>query len=417
MARIETGTLPVSPEPAEVAGLVDEARSRFLDSRGRSSLRIDLPPDLPRVMADRRRITQVLSNLLANAAGHSNEASPITVSAVRDGLHVALSVADEGRGITAELLPRLFRKFSRADAGERGGDPEGSGLGLAICKGVVEAHGGRIWAESAGPGLGSRFTFTLPTVEETEAAPVPPSPRRRPGGGNRTRVLVVDDDPQTLRLVRDTLSREGYAPIVTGDPEDAMRLVEKERPHLVLLDLVLPGSDGMALMREILERHELPVVFLSAYGQEEVIARALDLGAADYVVKPFAPTELAARIRAALRRRAPAEQAEPAEPARPYRRGDLAIEYPGRSVTLGGRPVPLTDIEYRLLTALTIQAGRVLTHEQLLLRVWGPEHSGDAAAVRNIVKRLRRKLGEDAASPSYIFNEPRVGYRVPRGEE
>ena len=212
VARIETGTLPVSPEPVEAGVLVDEARSRFQSGGGRSNLAIDLPPDLPRVMADRRRIVQALGNLLSNAAHHSNELSPIRVAAVRDGVHVAFSVADDGVGVPAERLPHLFRKFSRLDGEERGREIAGSGLGLAICKGIVEAHGGRIRAESDGLGLGSRFTFTVPAVEETVTLPPPPSRQRRPKTRERPRVLCVDDDPQTLRYVRDALTRAGYTP-------------------------------------------------------------------------------------------------------------------------------------------------------------------------------------------------------------
>ena len=150
VARIETGTLPVAPEPVEVTVLVDDARSRFQSGGGRSNLIIDIPPDLPRVLADRRRIVQVLNNLLSNAARHSNELSAIRVAAVRDGVHVAFSVADDGVGVPAERLPHLFRKFSRLDGEERGRENGGSGLGLAICRGIVEAHGGRIRAESDG---------------------------------------------------------------------------------------------------------------------------------------------------------------------------------------------------------------------------------------------------------------------------
>ena len=156
VARIETGTLPVSPEPVEATVLVDEARSRFQSGGGRSNLVIDLPPALPRVLADRRRIVQVLSNLLSNAARHSNEVSAIRVAAARDGVHVAFSVADDGVGVDPERLPHLFRKFSRLDGEERGRETGGSGLGLAICKGIVEAHGGRIRAESDGLGLGNQ---------------------------------------------------------------------------------------------------------------------------------------------------------------------------------------------------------------------------------------------------------------------
>ena len=414
VARIETGALPVSPEPVEAGVLVDEARSRFQSGGGRANLVIDLPPDLPRVMADRRRIVQALGNLLSNAARHSNALSPIRVAAAPDGVHVAFSVADDGVGVPAERLPHLFRKFSRLDGEERGREIAGSGLGLAICKGIVEAHGGRIRAESDGLGLGSRFTFTVPAVEETVALPPPRSRRRRSKTRERPRVLCVDDDPQTLRYVRDALTQAGYTPVVTGDPEEVPRLMAEETPRLVLLDMMLPGSDGMELMKDIREVSDAPVIFLSVNGQEEVVARAFDMGAADYVVKPFSPTELAARIRAALRKRAAPELAQPSVP---YVRGDLTVDYPHRRVTVAGNPVELTDIEYRMLVELSVNAGRALTHEHLLQRVWGPDKGEDSGPVRNIVKRLRRKLGEDASNPAFIFAVPRVGYRMEKGEE
>ena len=197
VARIETGTLPVSPEPAEVAPLVDRARNTFLSGGGRSNLEIDLAPDLPLVMVDKRRIVQVIGNLLSNAARHSPESSVIRVGASREGVHVAIFVADEGRGIPSEQMPRLFRKFSQTESRVQDGN---TGLGLSICRGIVEAHGGRIWAESEGPSLGARFTFTIPTVEQAGIEADSPSERsqgeqdfRR--ARDRISVLVVDDDP------------------------------------------------------------------------------------------------------------------------------------------------------------------------------------------------------------------------------
>ena len=414
VARIETGELAVAPVPADVASLVDEARSRFQSGGGRNNLRIDLSPELPLVMADGRRVVQVLSNLLSNAARHSHEASAIGVSAVREGYHVAVSVTDEGRGIAAERLPHLFRKFSRLEGEDRRRDIAGSGLGLAICKGIVEAHGGRIWAESDGLGLGARFTFTIPVAQDagTGAANLPVRSGR--SERERERILAVDDDPQTLRHVRDALTNAGYTPVVTGDPQEAASLVEANDPHLVLLDLMLPGTDGIELMRGILDMADVPVIFLSAYGQEEIIARAFENGADDYVVKPFSPTELVARIKAALRKR---EAPEWAEPSQPYVFGDLTIDYAERRVTLAGRPVQLTAIEYGLLFELSANAGRVLTYDRLLRRVWGLRRSGDSRRVRTAAKQLRRKLGDDANNPTYILNEPRVGYRMEKGEE
>ncbi len=173
---------------------------------------------------------------------------------------------------------------------------------------------------------------------------------------------------------------------------------------------MLPGMDGIELMKDILNAADVPVIFLSVYGREELIAKAFDTGAADYVVKPFSQTELAARIRAALRRRAAAE------PSQPYVLGDLTVDYAARRVTLAGRPVRLTPIEWRVLAALSANAGRVLTYERLLGRVWGEKNDGDVRPMRTILGKLRRKLGDDAADPAYIFTETRVGYRMPEGE-
>ena len=220
-----------------------------------------------------------------------------------------------------------------------------------------------------------------------------------------------NDDPQTLRYVRDALFKAGYAPKVTGNPDDVIDLVKSDQPHLVLLDLMLPGSDGIELMKSILDIADVPVIFLSAYGRDEIIAKALESGAVDYMVKPFSPTELVARVGAAMRRQfAPVQNM----PAVPFVLGDLAVDYAERTVSVAGRPIRLTATEYKLLYALSINAGRVLTHTELLRQVWDTDHASDTSAVRTFVSRLRRKLGDDADNPTYIFAEPRVGYRMPK---
>ena len=405
--RIEAGTLSVAPEPAEAAGLVDQARNTFLSGGGRHTVRIDLPPDLPRVKADTQRIVQVLNNLFANAARYSPESSPIRVAAVREGLHVAISVADEGRGVSADLLPHLFRKHGEVGGDERERGIGGSGLGLAICKGLVEAHGGRIWAESGGTGQGTRVTFTMPVADEAghdAATRVARSRARAPRDGREpTCILVVDDDPQALRYVRDALSAAGYAPVVTGDPEEVSHLIETNKPQLVLLDLMLPGTDGIELMERVPELADRPVIFISGYGRDETIARALEAGAADYIVKPFSPTELTARVQAALRRRAAPE---------PFLVGELAIHYEKRRVSVAGRPVPMTATEYELLRVLSVNAGRVVPYEALLRQVWGGRATGDVKVMRAFVKTLRRKLGDDATNPAYLLTDRGVGYRM-----
>ena len=412
VARIESGTLSVFPKPTEVADLVSEANNAFQSGGDEHDLHIDLAPELPLIMADRLRMIQVLSNLLANAARHSPDTIPIRVSASLEGLLVLISVTDKGKGIPAASLPHLFRKFSRIDAEDQGGD---TGLGLAICKGIVEAHGGRIWAESDGPGLGTTVSFTVPAVEQPEnvspAKPTQPSTRSSSQAlKERVRILVVDDDLLALRYVRDALTKAGYTPIVTGDPQEALALMYEMKPQLALLDLRLPGIDGIELMKEILEIGAVPVIFLSAYGHDHFIARAIDMGAADYVVKPFSPTELTARIRGALRKWAGSD------PLEPYVQGELVIDYVTRQVTLAGERVRLTAIEYRTLLELSHNAGHVLTYEFLLRKIWDVGSHGDLRPMRTVISTLRHRLGDEADKPNYIFTEPRVGYRMARAD-
>ena len=278
----------------------------------------------------------------------------------------------------------------------------------------MEAHGGRIRAESDGAGLGARFTFAVPAVEAAAAGSHHTDAATPQDVNGKHSVLIVDDDPHTLRYVRQTLEDAGYVPVVTADPEEVLALVEYNRPSLVLLDLMLPGTDGIDLMRDIFGIADVPVIFLSAYGQDRVIAQAFETGASDYVVKPFSPTELVARVGAALRRRTEPSHSTPSEP---YSLGELTIDYAERLVSVDGRSVDLTAIEYRLLVELSISDGRVVTHEQLLRRVWSPKKPGNLQTLRTHLRRLRVKLGDDGTDLTYIVAEPRVGYRMAKADE
>ena len=415
MTRIEAGTLSVSPEPVDLGAILEEARATFVRSGGRQPVELELPDDLPTVNADRHRVVQVLTNLLSNAAKSSPATAPIAMAAEHDPIQVTVHVRDLGRGIPGEKLPLLFKKFAQIHE-DTGRWLAGTGLGLAICKGIVEAHGGRIWAESGGEGQGSTFSFTLPVAIETSIRRLTDEARqamhlsrvRRAGG--RTRVLAVDDEPQILRYLQRSLEEAGYQAIVTSDPSQVTKLVELEEPDLVLLDLRLPGTSGFELLQRIREFSGVPVIFLTASGRDEDTVRALKMGADDYITKPFSPSELLARIGAALRRRLLPDLLEVRPP---FRLGDLTINFTERLVSVGGREVSLSPTEYKILYELTTHAGRVLTHDQLLHQVWGPEYSGETELVRSFVRNLRRKLGDDARHPRYIFTEPGVGYRMP----
>ena len=405
MTQIETGTLSVTLEPTDMEELVERTRDTCLGEGVTHDIEFHLSPDLPRVMADRRRVVQVLSSLLKNTSGPSAGASTIRVSASQQGPYVAVSVEYEG--------PHRSRGLSLAHGGDMVTHASGDRLSLAICQGIVEAHGGRLSTESGGPGGGSRFTFTIPMVDETAGRAgndsTPLNARSLHSRQEQARVLAVDEDPETLRYIRSTLREAGFTPVVSGNPDELERLMDVEKPHLVLMARTLAWTDGFELMERVGRVSDAPVIFLCENGSDLKMDRAFELGAVDYVVKPFTQTELVVRVRAALRRRPAQAQNEAAEP---FVLGDLTIDHTLRLVTVAGRGVQLTATEYRLLFELSANAGRVLTHEQLLRLVWGPLHSSDARIVRTFVKALRRKLGDDAGSPRYIFTEPRVGYRM-----
>ena len=412
MTRIEAGVLSVRAEAADLRQLISEAQTLFARAGGPQQIILDLPEQLRPVSADRRRIAQVLGNLFSNAEKFSPPDSAIRVSVEDRDDDVAILVTDQGQGIPAEKLPHLFKKFSQVHEGHH---LSGTGLGLAICKGIVEAHGGRIWAESGGEGQGATITFTLPVAGASPIEAIDTTMRSAGVGrvgrvGERTRILAVDDEISVLRLLQRQLSEAGYEPVVTSDPSQVLSLVEEKEPDLVLLDL-LPGNGGFELLERIREVSGVPVIILSSSGDNEDIVRALRAGADDYTTKPFSSSELLARIEAALRRRVRPDQVEVRAP---FALHDLTINFASRRVAVSGHEVRLTATEYKVLYELATNAGRILTHDQLLQRVWGPEYSGEAELVRAFIRNLRRKLQDNARNPRFVFTEPQVGYWMPK---
>ena len=184
------------------------------------------------------------------------------------------------------------------------------------------------------------------------------------------------------------------------------------KPHLVLLDLALPGTNDLELIRRISNITEAPVILLSGHTEEDIFESAFQAGAADYVAKPFFPSELVARVKAALHRRTASDKSQRPET---HELKDMRIDYSQRLVTMAGRKVQLTATEYNLLTEFSTNAGRVLTHDLLLQKLRGYDYMGNPRLLQAFVKTLRRKLGDNARNPSYILTEPRVGYRMPSG--
>ena len=222
-------------------------------------------------------------------------------------------------------------------------------------------------------------------------------------------VLMIEDDPQIRRFLRAALAAEDYQFHEALTAEEGIAQAAARQPDLVLLDLGLPDRDGLEVIRGIRQWGQMPIVVLSARGQEKDKIAALDLGADDYVAKPFAVGELLARIRAALRRAAPLA-ADGADTV--IRFGTVQADFEKRVITVGGEEVHLTPNEYKLLQVLIKHAGRVVTQRQLLNEVWGPQHTEQSQYLRVYVAQLRRKLERDPARPRYLQTEPGVGYRL-----
>jgi len=219
-------------------------------------------------------------------------------------------------------------------------------------------------------------------------------------------ILVVDDDRGLLKLVRRDLELEDYRVITASDGKTGLELIEDEDPALVLLDILMPGLDGFHVCERTRQFSDVPIIMLTAKSRIEDVVNGLDIGADDYVTKPFGADELLARVKAALRRtNFPEEMVQPA-----FTSGKLRIDFSQHRVTLGEEEVMLTPTEYRLLCLLACNAGRVLTHDQLLSEVWGWPYHGDAHVLQVAVNRLRKKIEDDPSNPKYIATKPGIGY-------
>ncbi len=223
------------------------------------------------------------------------------------------------------------------------------------------------------------------------------------------RVLVVDDEPQMRRALRTGLEGHGYTVDVAEDGQAALIAIAARVPDAVVLDLVMPVLDGFAVLRDVRSWSAVPIIVLSARGRESDKVEALDLGADDYLTKPFGIAELLARLRAVLRRSRSADQPVLAV-------GDVEIDLARRVVTKAGAEVHLTPTEYDLLRVLAADADKVLTHRRLLERVWGSHAADNAQLLRVYVNYLRRKLEDDPTRPRLVLTEPGVGYRLRTGE-
>lgn len=227
----------------------------------------------------------------------------------------------------------------------------------------------------------------------------------------RIRILVVDDEPKIRMFVRANLEARGYEVYLAQEGTEALEMAGRVLPDVIVLDVNMPRMDGIEACRRIREWADMPIIMLSIRGDEKDKVRALDEGADDYVTKPFGIEELLARIRVALRRSAGTTTVAPV-----FTAGDIEIDLSGRIVKRRGQIVKLTRTEYELLAYLSSNAGKVLTHRELLHNVWGSEYGDESEYVRVFIGQLRRKVEDDPTNPKFIITEPRVGYRFIKPE-
>ena len=225
----------------------------------------------------------------------------------------------------------------------------------------------------------------------------------------KTTILTADDDPQLLRLIARNLELEDYQVLVASDGQQALEQIEQHAPDLVLLDVMMPRMDGFTVCQRVREFSAIPIIIVTARGQDQDKVRGLDLGADDYLTKPFSIEELLARVRAVLRR-AHFTASEQAHTMRTAMIGDLTIEYAQHLVTMGGREIELTPTEYRILAYLAQNSGRVMTQDLLLEHIWGSEYVGEGHMLQVNINRLRHKIEPDPMHPRYILTKVGIGY-------
>jgi len=224
----------------------------------------------------------------------------------------------------------------------------------------------------------------------------------------KTRILIVDDELSIIKFLRANLEAKGYEVLTAMNGAEAIQTIEMELPDLVILDIMMPKMDGFEVCRQLREWSQIPIIMLSARGDESDKVKCLDLGADDYITKPFGASELTARVSAVLRR-TEAVATIPTQPS--FTSGDLKINFVKRQVTVADKEVKLTPTEYTLLQDLTLNAGKVLTHAHLLNKVWGQEYHDERQYLHVFIRRLRAKLEPNPTKPRYIVTVPSVGYQ------
>lgn len=423
--RLDSGAQTLRLSHVHIGELLRQLVERWQKHFPHHTFLLKVPHAVPVVACDAVRLEQAFNALFNNAIIYSPSGSTITVQLESNDIEIRISIADQGIGIASEYLDRIFERFYRISQSDESSN--GSGLGLAVARATFEAHGGKIWADSAGPGQGATFYCTLPfagrvspvhSERSTSTATISASgPLALPVASStgslkheRAYVLVAESDLRLTRYLRANLEEHSYRVQAVNSGVQFLRQLDLEEPDIIMLSTRLTDISGLELLQRLREFSHTPVIILSDNCDEDDRVRLFDLGADDLVLKPFGIKELLARVRALLRRQpVPIEQTTNQAI---FTTGDLTIDYAQHLVLVQGRPVQLSRTEYKLLSTLAHNVGLVLTHEVLLERVWGPEYNREVDFIWVYISRLRRKIEPDPRHPRYILTVPDVGYKL-----
>lgn len=429
ISKLELNELELRARPVNLKRLIQHVAQQLMDHNDHVDIRMEIPDDLPMVDLDAIRMSRGLQNLLESILKLSFD-SKIRIRAQQVNTTIQVDINYQGMRLPENLgeeslkdvlearlqNPQMVRDFS---------------LRFYIAQGIFRAHNGRFWMEDASLEAGNQHTvlhLSLPLSRSALSAPSPSelyradfatelTPISRSANRPKTKVLVIDHDPKVLDQLKSQSDFEDFNVIHAREGAAGLELAAIDRPDIILLSYTLPDADGLTICKELRHITTIPIIVMANAADEETTIQCLNAGADDCIPKPLRTRELLARIRADLRRTVLTDIADKSNGDTVLKAGDLIIDFSQRRVTRQGKPIDLTPIEYKLLYNLVMNKGRILTHEQLVSRVWGPMFRQETQYLWVNISRLRAKLESDPAKPQFILTERGVGYSFHNPDE
>ena len=379
-----------------VSSAVVKFSKRFPDIK----VEVDIPEEVVIVPMDPILIRQVIVNIMENAVIHGGSTTQVKVTISANETEAIFSIEDNGKGIDGKILPMLFTGQISHREGEMYDNKRSMGIGLSVCKSIIDAHRGKVWAVRIKMMAGSERFYLHYRL------------RRKNRMEIKDRVLIVEDDKNIRKFIQTILEANDYDVIATETGKEAYSLITSRCPDVVILDLGLPDMDGMKILKEVRAWSNMPIIVVSARDHEKDKVEALDMGADDYITKPFGTSELLARIRAAIRHFRGTSKNQGERQKVTFLNGKLVIDYDKHRVYVEEQDAGLTQNEFRLLSLLGKYAGKVLTYDYMMKEIWGPNMKGDNRILRVNMANIRRKIEKNPGQPQFIFTEVGVGYRI-----